>query len=189
MLVRKNMDELMEMSLGNDEIAAAHACTCNPRKLPHYRSDWCFHYLGAIYIASPICSRRIPQNCSHTYNTASSVDPLTISVPLQPSLSDYQTLHTLNSGLVVANPSTQMYEGIINSLSTNPNIPHMKFPDQDLLSSHFKGKVRFLGYEYNALKTLRECHADIWRDDKVRNVHYILDKYVSPAGISRTEAY
>jgi lipopolysaccharide biosynthesis glycosyltransferase len=56
----------------------------------------------------------------------------------------------------------------------------MKFPDQDLLSLHFKGKVRFLGYEYNALKTLRECHSNIWRDDKVRNVHYILDKYVSP---------
>lgn len=54
----------------------------------------------------------------------------------------------------------------------------MKFPDQDLLALHFKGRIRFLGYEYNALKTLRECHADMWQDDKVKNVHYILDKYV-----------
>jgi lipopolysaccharide biosynthesis glycosyltransferase len=73
-----------------------------------------------------------------------------------------------------------MYEGILHTLNTNPTVPTMKFPDQDLLSLHFKGKVRFLGYEYNALKTLRECHSNIWRDDKVRNIHYILDKYVSP---------
>lgn len=40
MLVRKNMDELMEMDLPDGWIAAAHACACNPLKLTHYPLDW-----------------------------------------------------------------------------------------------------------------------------------------------------
>jgi lipopolysaccharide biosynthesis glycosyltransferase len=167
MLVRKNMDELIEMPLGDDEIAATHACTCNPRKLPHYPSDWCFHSLGAFYIAPLIRLHRTPQNCGHTYSRSSSDGSLNISVPLQPSPCASQTLHTLNSGLVVANPSAQLCEGILQTLNTNSDVPNMKFPDQDLLSLHFRGKVRFLGYEYNALKTLRECHTKLWRDDEV----------------------
>ncbi|KAF8679662.1 Glycosyl transferase family 8 [Rhizoctonia solani] len=47
------------------------------------------------------------------------------------------------------------------------------FPDQDFLSSHFKNRVKFLGYEYNALKPMRKCHSAIWRDENIRNVHYI----------------
>lgn len=40
MVVRRNMDELMELDLPPGWIAAAHACACNPRKLPHYPKDW-----------------------------------------------------------------------------------------------------------------------------------------------------
>jgi hypothetical protein len=29
---------------------------------------------------------------------------------------------------------------------------------------------------YNALKTLRTAHAEIWKDNEVKNVHYILEK-------------
>ena len=44
MIVMRNMDELMELDLPSDWIAAAHACTCNPRKLAHYPEDWwAFH--------------------------------------------------------------------------------------------------------------------------------------------------
>ena len=45
MIILKNMDELMEMDLPNDWIAAVHACACNPRKFPHYPTDW--------YVISP----------------------------------------------------------------------------------------------------------------------------------------
>jgi len=31
-------------------------------------------------------------------------------------------------------------------------------------------------YIYNALKTLRTAHAPIWKDEEVKNVHYILSK-------------
>jgi hypothetical protein len=40
MIIRRNMDELMELDLPEDEIAAVHVCACNPRKLAHYPPDW-----------------------------------------------------------------------------------------------------------------------------------------------------
>jgi len=33
-----------------------------------------------------------------------------------------------------------------------------------------------LSYRYNALKTLRYCHKEMWRDEDVKNVHLILKK-------------
>lgn len=36
----RGMDELFDMELGNDWIAAAPACTCNPFKFAHYPKDW-----------------------------------------------------------------------------------------------------------------------------------------------------
>ena len=41
MIVLQNMDSLMTLPLPSEEwIAAAHACTCNPRKIPTYPDDW-----------------------------------------------------------------------------------------------------------------------------------------------------
>lgn len=40
MIVMRNMDELFDMDLSKDSIAAAHVCACNPRKLAHYPADW-----------------------------------------------------------------------------------------------------------------------------------------------------
>lgn len=40
MIVMRNMDELMDIVLPDDWIAACHACACNPRKLKHYPADW-----------------------------------------------------------------------------------------------------------------------------------------------------
>ena len=52
----------------------------------------------------------------------------------------------------------------------------MDFADQSLLSDLFKGCWVPLPYIYNALKTIRweGVHREIWRDDQVKNVHYIL---------------
>jgi alpha-N-acetylglucosamine transferase len=41
MLVRQNIDDLFDLDLPNDWIAAAHVCACNPRQLAHYPADWC----------------------------------------------------------------------------------------------------------------------------------------------------
>ena len=40
MVIRRNMDELMDLPLDDGWIAAAHVCACNPRKIPHYPADW-----------------------------------------------------------------------------------------------------------------------------------------------------
>jgi alpha-N-acetylglucosamine transferase len=40
MLVLNNMDELMEIPIPEDALAACHACVCNPRKLSYYPPTW-----------------------------------------------------------------------------------------------------------------------------------------------------
>jgi alpha-N-acetylglucosamine transferase len=40
MLVLKNMDELLEVPIPDDGLAACHACVCNPRRLSYYPSSW-----------------------------------------------------------------------------------------------------------------------------------------------------
>jgi alpha-N-acetylglucosamine transferase len=40
MLVLKNMDELMELPIPKDTLAASHACVCNARKVAHFPSSW-----------------------------------------------------------------------------------------------------------------------------------------------------
>ena len=56
MLVRRNMDELMELPLdpadkqatGKRIFAAAPACVCNPLKKPHYPKDWYVLLVNAV---------------------------------------------------------------------------------------------------------------------------------------------
>lgn len=51
----------------------------------------------------------------------------------------------------------------------------LPFADQSLLGLLFAGRWAPLPYVYNALRPmrLRRVHGAIWRDDEVRNVHYI----------------
>jgi lipopolysaccharide biosynthesis glycosyltransferase len=152
MIVMRNMDELMDLDLPKDWIAAAHACACNPRKFPHYPTDW------------------IPENCAHT----SVVHPTGITSP--PAITDCspRPYTLLNSGLVVLNPSLALTSAITHYLATSPLVSGFSFPDQDLLAAFFKGKWKPLPWCYNALKTLRVIHKPLWRDEEVRCLHYIL---------------
>jgi lipopolysaccharide biosynthesis glycosyltransferase len=63
--------------------------------------------------------------------------------------------------------------GIEEYLNTSPTIPHLKFPDQDLLADYFKGRWKVLPWWCNALKTLRAVHQDIWADEEVRLIHFM----------------
>ena len=82
----------------------------------------------------------------------------------------------VNGGLQVVNPSKGTYEAIINNMGDSSSIENYEFADQSLLSDVFKNRWVALPYIYNALKTLRwkDVHAPIWRDQRVKNVHYIL---------------
>jgi lipopolysaccharide biosynthesis glycosyltransferase len=81
----------------------------------------------------------------------------------------------MNGGLQVVNPSSTVYQLILDYLSSDAAID-LDFADQSLLSDLFKNRWVPLPYIYNALKTLRweGVHPQIWRDDKVKNMHYIL---------------
>jgi lipopolysaccharide biosynthesis glycosyltransferase len=80
----------------------------------------------------------------------------------------------LNGGLVVLNPSPELYKAITHYLSTSPLIPTFSFAEQDLLCNFFKGKWKPIPWCYNALKTLRVIHKPLWRDEEIRCLHYIL---------------
>lgn len=160
MLVLKNMDELMELELdapglngqGNRVYAASPACACNPLKKPHYPKDW------------------TPENCALTSQHA---DPDNAQIHGPPSTSG---IGLPNGGLVVCNPSKGTYDKIMETLKDGGLTAGYEFADQSLLGERFHGRWVGLSYIYNALKTLRwkGVHDAIWRDDRVKNVHYIL---------------
>ena len=74
------------------------------------------------------------------------------------------------------NPSTSLYEAILERMTSSSAVENYEFADQSLLSDLFGGRWVALPYVYNALKTLRweGVHAPIWRDQEVKNIHYIL---------------
>lgn len=81
-----------------------------------------------------------------------------------------------NGGLQVVNPSEDLYNQILHSLTSATSVETYEFADQSLLSDLFWGRWVPLPYTYNALKTLRlqGVHSPIWRDERVKNIHYIL---------------
>jgi lipopolysaccharide biosynthesis glycosyltransferase len=80
-----------------------------------------------------------------------------------------------NGGLQVVNPSVGTYQ-LISAQLDSTMTSNYDFADQSLLGDVFHGRWVALPYVYNALKTLRwkDVHSEIWRDDEVKNVHYIL---------------
>ncbi|KAL6815505.1 glycosyltransferase family 8 protein [Trichoderma sp. SZMC 28013] len=164
MLVLRNMDELMDLPLDDltttesassssstRVFAAGHACVCNPLRKPHYPKNW------------------IPQNCAFT--SQHSNPDLAQTVAADPSVGP---LGFMNGGLQVVNPSAALYDQILAHMEADA--VNMDFADQSLLSDLYRGRWVPLPYTYNALKTLRwdGVHSEIWRDDQVKNIHYIL---------------
>jgi lipopolysaccharide biosynthesis glycosyltransferase len=80
----------------------------------------------------------------------------------------------LNSGTVVLNPSKDQADALYAFFSSNDRLMSYIFPDQDLLSEFYEGRWKPISWEYNALRMLRTIHSDVWKDDQVRCVHYIL---------------
>ncbi|KAF4975508.1 hypothetical protein FZEAL_7694 [Fusarium zealandicum] len=164
MLVLRNMDELMDLELDPPALAdtgdsttskrvfaAGHACVCNPLKKPHYPKDW------------------VRENCAFT--SQHSTPDAAQTVAADPSVGP---LGFMNGGLQVVNPSKALYEQILAHMEADA--VNMDFADQSLLSDLYRERWVALPYTYNALKTMRRegVHDAIWRDENVKNVHYIL---------------
>jgi alpha-N-acetylglucosamine transferase len=160
MLVLQNMDELMELELdppemngqGNRVYAASHACACNPLKKPHYPNDW------------------VPENCAFTSQHSTPDKAQSQGPPPTAGIG------SPNGGLVVCNPSQGTYDKILQTLKDGDLTASYDFADQSLLGERFYGRWVGLPYIYNALKTLRwqGVHHQIWKDENVKNIHYIL---------------
>ena len=160
MLVLQNMDELMEIELDGRELngdgqrvfAASHACACNPLRKSHYPEYW------------------IPANCAFTTQHDKPEEAQTTGAPPTAGIS------SPNGGLVVAVPGQATYDKILQALKDGNKTASYDFADQALLGDVFHGRWIALPYVYNALKTLRwkGVHHQIWRDDRVKNIHYIM---------------
>lgn len=158
MLVLRNMDELFEMKFpgkGN-WIAANHVCVCNLDGDKWAPKDWTV------------------DNCAYTGLT----HPLAMvkSCPVPPKGTGKQTHTILNSGLFLFEPDPRTWDEMLGYLNTSPMLKDFLFPDQDFLAEFFKGRWVSVGWQYNALKTWRYWHPEMWRDEEVRNLHYIVDK-------------
>ncbi|KAJ5492649.1 hypothetical protein N7539_001395 [Penicillium diatomitis] len=159
MVALQNMDELMDLELdapeldgtGNRVFAASHACVCNPLQKAHYPKDW------------------IPANCAFTTQHNDPESAQTTGAPPTAGLG------MPNGGLQVVNPSKGTYDKISAQLASS-TASNYDFADQSLLGDVFNGRWVAIPYIYNALKTLRwkGVHDAIWRDENVKNVHYIL---------------
>jgi hypothetical protein len=160
MMVLKNMDELMDIELdeadqngdGQRVYAASHACACNPLKKPHYPKHW------------------VPENCAFTSQHDKPDEAQEQGPPPTAGIA------SPNGGLVVVVPSQGTYDKILHVLQDGDKTNNYDFADQALLGDVFHGRWVGLPYVYNALKTLRwkGVHDEIWRDARVKNIHYIL---------------
>jgi inositol 3-alpha-galactosyltransferase len=155
MLVLSNMDELFEMNFPDSGtwLAANHVCVCNLDGDKWAPEDWKV------------------ENCAYTGLT----HPTALTKPC-PASDGKNTHGLLNSGLFLFEPSLSVWNNILTFLNTSPLVKDFLFPDQDFLAEVFKGRWVSIGWQYNALKTWRYWHANIWRDEEVKNLHYIVDK-------------
>ena len=114
--------------------------------------------------------KRIPSNCAYTAQHG------TPEIAQTQGASSTTGLGIPNGGLQVVNPSRAIYDKIIDRLASSATTNY-DFADQSLLSDIFYGRWITLPYVYNALKTLRRkgVHDAIWRDENVKNIHYLLN--------------
>lgn len=160
MLVFRNMDEIFDTKLPSHPegtgIAANHVCVCNLDRDKWAPEDW------------------NEENCA--FRGRSHPQAL-INPPPVPKTGEGKQTHTLlNSGLFLFEPSHETWEKMLDFLNTSPLLKDYLFPDQDFLADFFRDRWTSVGWQYNALKTWRYWHPEIWRDEEVRNLHYIVDK-------------
>ncbi|OAL02797.1 nucleotide-diphospho-sugar transferase [Phaeosphaeriaceae sp. SRC1lsM3a] len=134
-------------------LMAVHTCVCN---LDH--DSW-----------APESWK--PENCAMAKLTSSDQVATVASTPA--------TLGNFNSGTFLYRPSAELSSFVHAKFEDlgNATLRAMKFPDQDFLNECFdESRWSTLSWKTNALKTWRYWHTNIWVDDQVAVLHYIVDK-------------
>ncbi|CAK9885269.1 MAG: hypothetical protein XXXJIFNMEKO3_01665 [Candidatus Erwinia impunctatus] len=147
MLVINNMDELFDLALDEGQIAACHACRCNPERIASYPESW------------------QPDNCFYSWCTGIEHTEQTDKVD-----------NYLNGGLLVLKPDQQVYDDMVAKLHSYDDLKKFIFAEQDFLNEYYHQRWKPLPYIYNALKTLPFQHPDMWSLGDVKNLHFIIDK-------------
>lgn len=148
MLVIKNMDEVFELPLQEGFIAACHACRCNPNRIESYPASW------------------QPENCYYSWCED---EEMTAHPPA--TVDNY-----FNAGFLVLAPDQALYNLMLTKIVAMADISTYVFAEQDFLNDVFQGRWLPLHYGYNALKTLELQHPRMWEMNRVKNIHYIIDK-------------
>ena len=125
MLLSKNMDELMEIPIPDDGVAACHACVCNPRKLSYYPSTW--------YSPSVRINERVAKACAYTYRSY----PTSVKEGMPASFP--HGLSELNGSLQIFKPSRAKFQRIYEVLNTSAT-GYFLFAGKSLLSKTFHGE-------------------------------------------------
>lgn len=146
MLVTQDMDELFDLALDDDEIAACHACRCNPNRIASYPASW------------------TPAGCAYTAIAASGDGAQEVADPY------------FNGGTLVLRPDERVFDDLLAELADVEDLTRYVFAEQDFLNAHFRGRWVALPYVYNALKTLPFQHPALWDEAAVKNIHFIIDK-------------
>lgn len=156
MVMHPEVDELFNFTLPTEGywLGASHACTCNVDHDPWAPKEWNV------------------QNCPHT----AIVHPEALKSGVNISTSSPTTYHLMNSGTFIFNPSAKLWEGILSFLNTTELLETFAFPDQNFLDEYFRRRWTAIGWQWNAIKTMRYWHPNIWRDEEVKVLHYIVDK-------------
>ncbi|KAI4120862.1 MAG: hypothetical protein LQ347_007013 [Umbilicaria vellea] len=155
----KHLDEVFDIRLpSRDWIGANHACVCNLDHDSWAPSDW------------------TAANCAYTPLSHPSALSAPTPVPVSSDTPGKPTHRLLNSGMFLFHPSAPLWEAMLQEFNTTPLLSSFQFPDQDFLAHFFRDRWMSLGWQYNSLKTMRYWHENIWRDEEVRALHYIVDK-------------
>lgn len=147
MLVTQNMDELFDLPLADGHIAACHACRCNPNRIASYPPDW------------------TPENCFYSQCQGET------HVGYPDPADNY-----LNGGLLVLTPDRDVFDQMMTQLAALDNLADYLFAEQDFLNHFYRSRWQPLSWVYNALKTLPHQHASLWSAERVKNIHFIIDK-------------
>lgn len=155
--VYQNIDHLFDVPLLDQSwIAACHCCVCNLDHDSFAPDEWKV------------------SNCAYT--PLSHPSSLTAATPTPQESSPPHTHALLNGGMFVFHPSKELWSDMMHFFDHCPILKDFQFPDQDFLAEYFCHRWLPLSWRYNAIKTMENWHRNIWRDDHVAILHYIVDK-------------
>lgn len=149
-LVLANPDAVFDTSLpGSDWVAAIHDCRCTLDKTT--------------------------QGCPYTSLRHPAALESTVAVPHSQDKTAEYAQTRFNSGVFVFQPSAKLRDRVMEAF-TKANHAAYKFTDQAFLFDFFRDRWTPLTWQYNALKPFRPWHGNVWRDNEVKIIHFVMDK-------------